>query len=149
MDPRGKVALITGGARVGRTVAEWLAARGCDVALTYRASRKSAEESAAAVRSQGVRALTVAADVADPAAAAATVAAVRDGLGRLDILVTMASVYEKTPLERLDDEALRRNLEADMLSVYRLALAAAPVMKTGGGGRIVAFGDWPPVSGRR
>ncbi|HKQ97207.1 MAG TPA: SDR family oxidoreductase, partial [Candidatus Polarisedimenticolia bacterium] len=96
----------------------------------------------------GVRALTVAADLADPASAAATVATVRDGLGRLDILVTMASVYEKTPLERLDDEALRRNLEADMLSVYRLALAAAPVMKSGGGGRVVAFADWLPVSGR-
>ena len=148
MDPRGKVALLTGGARVGRSVAEWLAARGCDVALTYRASRTAAEETAESLRARGVRAVTIAADLADPAAAAGTVAAVREGLGRLDILVGMASVYEKTPLDRLDDDALRRNLEADMLSVSRLALAAAPVMRAGGGGRIVAFADWLPASGR-
>ncbi len=148
MDPRGKVALLTGGARVGRTVADWLAERGCDLALTYRASRETAEKTAEGLRARGVRAITVAADLADPAAAAATVASVRDRLGRLDILIGMASVYEKTPLDRLDDEALRRNLEADMLSVYRLALAAAPVMRAGGGGRIVAFADWLPASGR-
>ena len=148
MDPRGKVALITGGARVGRSVAEWLATRGCDVALTYRASRDAAETTATALREQGVRAITIAADLADPASAAATIATVRNGLGRLDILVTMASVYGKTPLEQLDDEALRRNLEADMMSVYRLALAAAPLMRAGGGGRVVAFADWLPASGR-
>ena len=148
MDPGGKVALLTGGARVGRTVADWLAMRGCDIALTYRASREAAEKNAEELRARGVRAITVAADLADPAAATATVASVRDRLGRLDVLIGMASVYEKTPLERLDDEALRRNLEADMLSVYRLALAAAPLMRAGGGGRIVAFADWLPASGR-
>jgi NAD(P)-dependent dehydrogenase (short-subunit alcohol dehydrogenase family) len=147
MDPRGKVALLTGGARVGRTVADWLAARGCDIALTYRASRDAAEKTAEGLRARGVRAITVAADLADPAAAAATVASVRDRLGRLDILIGMASVYEKTPLEQLDDEALRRNLEADMMSIYRLSLAAAPLMRAGGG-RIVAFADWLPASGR-
>jgi NAD(P)-dependent dehydrogenase (short-subunit alcohol dehydrogenase family) len=43
MDPKGKVALLTGGARIGQVVAQNLAARGCDLALVYRASRDAAE----------------------------------------------------------------------------------------------------------
>jgi NAD(P)-dependent dehydrogenase (short-subunit alcohol dehydrogenase family) len=148
MDPKGKVALITGGARVGRSVASVLAVRGCSVAVTWRSSRASAEETVAAVRSQGARGLAVQADLADPAAARAVVEAVSGGLGSLDILVCMASHYERVDLKRLDDEAWRRNMETDLDSVYRLALAAAPIMQAQGGGRIVALADWLAASGR-
>jgi NAD(P)-dependent dehydrogenase (short-subunit alcohol dehydrogenase family) len=148
MDPKGRVALVAGGARLGRTVAEWLAARGADVALTWRGSRGSAEETAAAVRKAGGRALVVQADLAEPAAAKGVVETVRDGLGGIDILVAMASVYEKVPFDALGEEAWLRSMNADLGSVYRLALAAAPVMRERGAGRIVAFADWLPASGR-
>src|SRR5262245_684037 len=148
MDPKDKVALITGGARVGRSVASMLAGRGCSVAVTWRGSRASAEETVAAVQATGARGLAVHADLAEPGAAGAAVEAVRKGLGRLDILVCMASHYEKVDLGRLDDEAWRRNMDTDLHSVYRLALAAAPIMKAEGRGRIVAFADWLPASGR-
>ncbi|HYV84654.1 MAG TPA: SDR family oxidoreductase [Patescibacteria group bacterium] len=148
MDPKGRIALITGGARVGRAVAERLAERGADVAITFRSSRAAAEETAAAVRARGPRALLVEADLARPEAAESAVDQVRSGLGGLDILVCMASVYRKTPLAALDDRAWRENLESDLGSVYRLALQAAPVMQSRGGGRIVAFADWLPASGR-
>jgi len=148
VNPRGKVVLISGGARVGRTVAAWLAERGADVALTWRGSRAAAEETAATVRAAGARALAVQADLADAGAAAAAVEAVVGGLGRIDILVAMASVYEKTPFESLDDEAWRRSHESDLASLYRLAIAAAPHMRAQGAGRIVATADWLPVSGR-
>ncbi|MEA2649665.1 MAG: hypothetical protein QOG61_2100, partial [Candidatus Binataceae bacterium] len=58
MDPKGKVALITGGARIGQTVAQALAARGCALAMTYRASSDAAEAAASAARAAGVRAIT-------------------------------------------------------------------------------------------
>jgi NAD(P)-dependent dehydrogenase (short-subunit alcohol dehydrogenase family) len=148
MDPKDKVALITGGARVGRSVAALLAGRGCSVAVTWRGSRASAEETVAAVRATGARGLAVHADLAEPGAAEAAVEAVRAGLGQLDVLVCMASHYEKVDLGRLDDEAWRRNMETDLHSVYSLALAAAPIMQAQGGGRIVAFADWLPASGR-
>ena len=148
MDPRGKVALIAGGARIGRTVAEALAARGADVAVTFRGSRRSAEETVAAVRAHGTRGLMVQADLAQPGAAAAAVEAVRRDLGRLDILVPMTSHYERTEFARLDDAALRQNLEVDLQSAYSLAIASAPIMNERGEGRIVAFADWLPKSGR-
>ncbi len=148
MDPRGKVALITGGARIGLAVAEALARRGCDVALTYRKSGASAGRTADAVQALKARALTVQADLADPASASRVVDAVRDGLGGLDILVCMASVYDRTPFDALDDAAWRSSLSVDLGSVYHLALAAAPLMRQRGGGRIIPFADWTPASRR-
>jgi len=148
MDPKDKVALITGGARIGRAVATTLAGNGCAVAVTWRGSQTSAEETVAAVRARGARGLAVRADLADAGAAKSSVDAVRRDLGRLDILICMASHYEKTEIGRLDDEAWRRNIETDLHSVYRLALAAAPIMQAQGAGRIVAFADWLPASGR-
>src|SRR5262245_16784004 len=129
MDPKGRVALIAGGARIGRTVAEWLARRGCDVAMTYHASREAVEETVAKVKQLGVRALAIEADLAVPGGPPAAVAATRDGLGRIDILVTMASVYGRTAFDDLDEKAWRRSIEADLASVYRLAVAAAPHMR--------------------
>ena len=148
MDPKDKVALISGGARIGRTVAEELARRGCHVALTYRGSRQSADETVERVRALGAEGLAVGADLAEPAAAAQTVAVVKANFRRLDILVCMASLYEKTPLESLDDKGWRANMDVNLRSAYLLALAAAPLMRSGGAGRIVNFADWLPVSGR-
>ena len=56
MDPNGKVALITGGARIGQVVAAALAKRGCSLALTYRGSRDAADQTAAAARAAVVAA---------------------------------------------------------------------------------------------
>jgi 3-oxoacyl-[acyl-carrier protein] reductase len=65
MDPKGKVALLTGGARIGQVVAHSLAARGCDLALVYRGSREATEASAKAASGAGVRAITIRADATD------------------------------------------------------------------------------------
>src|SRR5215813_13081050 len=73
MDVAGKVALLTGGARIGRTVAQALAQRGCGLALTYRSSRDAAEATAAAARAAGVHAVVIRADVTDEAQVATAV----------------------------------------------------------------------------
>src|SRR5713226_633149 len=97
MDPNGKVALITGGARIGQVVAQALAVRGCALAMLYRSSRDAAEKTAAAARNAGVKAIALKADATDEAQVIAAVAATRRQLGRLDILVNMAATYLKTP----------------------------------------------------
>jgi 3-oxoacyl-[acyl-carrier protein] reductase len=65
MNPKGKVASITGGARIGQVIADALAARGYDLALIYRGSREAAEASAKAATNKGVRAITIRADATD------------------------------------------------------------------------------------
>ncbi len=148
MDPKGRVALITGGARMGPFVSEALARRGCHVALTYNRSRQSAEDAARRARALGVRALALRADLSKPEVAAGTVGAVHSQLGGPDVLVCMASVYDRVPFDRLDESAWRASLDLDLSSAFHLSRHAAPLMKRAGAGRVILFADWLPASGR-
>lgn len=148
MDPNGRTALITGGARMGREIGEALAQRGCRVAFTFRKSRRCAQEAAAAVRARGMEGLAIEADLARRDVIEETVARVVRELGSLDILVCMASRYVRSEFSSLDEKAWREGLGADLESVYHLALAAAPAMRRRGSGRIITFADWLPASGR-
>ncbi len=146
MDPKGKVALVTGGARIGQVVAHSLVARGCSLALTYRDSRDAAEITAASARAAGVKAAIVRADATDEAEVIAAVNETVKSLGRLDILINMASIYQKTP--NPDGALWSASLDANAKSAFLYSIHAAPVMKQGGGGRIISFSDWLPVTGR-
>jgi NAD(P)-dependent dehydrogenase (short-subunit alcohol dehydrogenase family) len=143
-----KVALITGGKRIGLVVAESLAQRGVDVALAYGRSRVEAEDGAARVRATGRRAAVVQADLRKPDACAAMVEHVVGTLGRLDILINMASVYVRRPFELVDAADWNAALDVDLRSAFFCAQAAAPHMRAQGGGRIVNFTDWVAKSGR-
>jgi NAD(P)-dependent dehydrogenase (short-subunit alcohol dehydrogenase family) len=146
LDPKGKVALITGGARIGQAVAQALAARGCDLALTYRVSREAAEAAAVAARQAGVRAIVIQADAIDEAQIRAAVNEAARTLGRLDILINMASTYVRTPNPGAGD--WREALDANARSAFLFSIHAAPIMKAGGGGRIINVSDWLAISGR-
>jgi NAD(P)-dependent dehydrogenase (short-subunit alcohol dehydrogenase family) len=146
MELKGKAALITGGARIGQIVADALAKRGCALALAYRESRTEAEAAAARARDAGVAAVTVRADATDPQQVEAAVNESAKALGRLDILVNMAAIYAETPQASAADWS--RLIDANAKSVLLFATAAAPVLRRGGGGRIISFADWLPRSGR-
>jgi NAD(P)-dependent dehydrogenase (short-subunit alcohol dehydrogenase family) len=144
----GTVALITGGKRIGLVVARELASRGVDVALSYARSRAEAEEAAALVRAAGRRATIVHADLSQPEACAALVQSVVTELGRLDILINMASVYVKRPFDELTVDDWSAAMNVDLRAAFLCAHAAVPQMRAQGGGRIVNFGDWIAKSGR-
>ena len=146
MEPKGKVALLTGGARIGQVIAHSLAARGCDLALVYRSSRDAAEASAKAAISIGVRAITIQADATDKDQITAAVEETHRTLDRIDILVNMASVYLSTPDPNEADWS--HTIDANARSVFLFAISVAPIMRQSGGARIINFADWLPVSGR-
>jgi NAD(P)-dependent dehydrogenase (short-subunit alcohol dehydrogenase family) len=146
MDPKGKVALVTGGARIGQVVSHSLAERGCDLALIYRGSREAAEASAKAAINAGVRAITIRADATDEDQIAAAVKETHRALGRIDILLNMASIYLSTPDPKEADWS--NTIDANARSVFLFSTAAAPIMKQSGAARIISFADWLPVSGR-
>jgi NAD(P)-dependent dehydrogenase (short-subunit alcohol dehydrogenase family) len=142
MDILDRAVLITSGKRVGGAVAVELAARGADIAISYNRSATDAEKTASAVRARGRRALAIQADLSKPADCRALVAAVVAGLGRLDVLVNMASVYRSKPISELGDADLDESLAVDLKAAYACALAAIPHMRKIGGGRIVNVADW-------
>lgn len=150
IDPAGKRALVTGGARrVGAALTSALASCGVDVAIHHRGSADEAEALAAGCRDRGVKAVVLQADLAEPGAAEALAQQAEDALGGVDILINSASTWESAPFADVDramwDRAMAVNLTAPMF----LSQAIGARMAERGFGRIVNIGDvaglrpWP------
>jgi NAD(P)-dependent dehydrogenase (short-subunit alcohol dehydrogenase family) len=147
MDLRGRVALLTGGRRIGAVVAAELGRRGAHTALVFFQGRAEAEEAADAVRGLGARALTMQADLRQPDECRRVVEETVDALGQLDILIHMASIYEAKPLDELTLDDWEEQMAVDLRAAWLCARAAVPHMRRAGGGRIINFSDW--VAGSR
>ncbi|MEK7444055.1 MAG: SDR family NAD(P)-dependent oxidoreductase [candidate division NC10 bacterium] len=92
MDLKGTVALVTGASRgLGRAMALALAEAGSDVALAAR-NEADLERTAADARRHGVRAEIFRADMREPQAIEAMVAAAESAFGRIDVLVNNAGI---------------------------------------------------------
>jgi NAD(P)-dependent dehydrogenase (short-subunit alcohol dehydrogenase family) len=148
VDLKDKIALITGGKRIGLVVAEELAKRGADVALSYARSRAEAEDAAGRVRSRGRRALIEQVDLSSATACRTLVTRVAEEFGGLDVLINMASVYSNRPLADVGPDDWSAPLSVDLGASFFCSQAAAPLMRRRGGGRIVNFSDWVAASGR-
>ena len=143
-----KTALITGGKRIGAVVAAELARRGMDVALSYQRSKDEAEATAQTVRDAGRRAVVLQANLSRGDDCATLVDGAAAALGRLDVLINMASVYRSHALADIDEARWDESLDVDLKAAYLCARAAIPHMRAAGGGRIVNFSDWVAASGR-
>jgi NAD(P)-dependent dehydrogenase (short-subunit alcohol dehydrogenase family) len=148
MDLEHRVVLITGPRRIGAEVARRVAARGADVALSYNQSRHEAETAAAGIRASGRRAVCIQADLSKGPACQQLVEETVRRLGRLDVLVNMASLYVATPFDELDEALWDRGLAVDLKAAFLCARAAVPHLREAGGGRIINVADWLPASGR-
>jgi NAD(P)-dependent dehydrogenase (short-subunit alcohol dehydrogenase family) len=148
MDLHNKVALLVGARRMGMAIATALASRGADVALTYRSSPDAAEDTARAVRALGRRAVAVRCDVTQDDELLAAIDQVAAELGRIDVLVAMASTYVAVPFAELDTMAVERQLGVDMRGTFLCMRGVIPHMRAAGGGRIINFTDWTAASGR-
>jgi SDR family mycofactocin-dependent oxidoreductase len=137
---KGKVALITGGARgQGRAIAAKFASEGADVLVTdicrdletvdYRlAGSADLDETAALVRSQGRRCIALVADVRDQADMDRAVeTAIRD-LGQLDIVISNAGIVDYKPFWEITDEEWTDTLNVNLTGAWHVAKAASPHM---------------------
>jgi len=142
MDLKGKVALVTGGARgLGRAVSLLLAEEGCHVAINYiSVMQQEAEETRALVAAKGVQAITVEGDVTDEAQVQGMVRAVAEQLGPVDILVYSAGTTVHVPFPDLDGvspEAWDRVMAVNVKGAFLCARAVVPMMRERGAGRII------------
>lgn len=146
-----RAALVTGSNRgIGRAVAERLARDGFDVCVncSSKASLPSAQELADQLeREYGVRAVAVAANVADPAAASALVDAAMEAFGRLDVLVNNAGITRDGLLARMKDEDFDAVLDVNLKGTFNCCRAAAQRMMKQRYGRIVNMSSVVGVAG--
>ncbi len=139
------VALVTGSGkrRVGRAVADALAARGYKLVLHYNKSAREAEEAVAEMRGRGVEAVALQADLADDEAARGLIEAAVGRFGRLDVLANCAAVWKSRALEEVTASDVRLHFEVNVLGTFLCAKHAGLAMvRQAEGGCIVNFGDW-------
>lgn len=140
MSLKGNVALVTGGSRgIGRAVCLELARQGAAVAVNYAGNSAAAEETVEQCRALGVEAEAFRADVADPAACDALIAAVKERFGRLDILVNNAGIARDGLLMTAKEEDFTKTLDTNLKGAYFCTKAAAKVMLRQKYGRIVCL----------
>ena len=134
----GKRALVTAASRgLGRAAALSLGREGARVALASR-SIAALDEVAASIAAQGSpEALPLVMDVTDPAQVEAGVKAAVAQFGGLDILVANGPGPAAGSFSELDLDAWRRALDEVVISMVALAQQVVPVMRAGGGGRIL------------
>jgi NAD(P)-dependent dehydrogenase (short-subunit alcohol dehydrogenase family) len=137
----GKTALVTGAAkRIGRSLALALARAGADVAITYRSSEAEAQATVEAIREYGVRAAAVHCDVSDVSCVERAVESVIRELGRIDLLVNNAGMFETLPLESITPEQWDAMQNTNTRGPFLVARAAHAELKKRGG-RIVNIGS--------
>jgi NAD(P)-dependent dehydrogenase (short-subunit alcohol dehydrogenase family) len=148
MDLTDRVALVTGGKRIGSVVAQALARHGADVAVAFNRSHEEADQTVAAIKQMGRRALAVQADLGEAKACGRLVDDTAAALGGLDVLVNMASVYRAKAYDELTEADWDAGLAVDLRAAHLCSHAATSHMRARGGGRIVNFTDWVAASGR-
>jgi enoyl-[acyl-carrier protein] reductase III len=131
----GKVALVTGGSRgIGRACVLLFAQLGADVVINYSRRARDAEAVAREAGALGVRAVAIAADLAEREAILALFARVREEFGRLDVLVNNAARGLERPRGAVDSlpKHLKHTLDVNLFGPWFCAQEAAKLM-TGGG----------------
>lgn len=135
---RGRVAVITGGARgIGLATAKRFAGAGVRLALLDKDAGRL-EESAGQLKAGGAEVLTFPLDLTDPAQTTDAINRTAEHWGRLDILVNNAGIAgDSKPLWEYSDEDWLRVVDINLNAVFYTCRAAVPHMLKQGSGRII------------
>lgn len=144
MANNAKIALVTGaGSGIGRATALALLHEGYSVVLAGRHAQ-TLEQTAAQAKEHAARALTVVADVSDPASVQRLFEKTKETFGRLDLLFNNAGTSAPpVPLEELTFEQWRRVVDVNLTGPFLCTQAAFRLMKEQSprGGRIINNGS--------
>jgi 2-deoxy-D-gluconate 3-dehydrogenase len=136
-DLTGKVAIVTGGGRgIGKAISLGLAESGAKVMI---AARTEAQIQAAAdeIRAKGGDATARATDLTQSSQIDALVDAAVQTYGAIDILVNNAARSFLRPLIDLREDGFDKIFDTNVKATFLLSRAAAKIMTTKGGGRII------------
>lgn len=137
----GKVVLVTGASKgIGAAIAKAMALEGAAVAVNYASDQTAAQRVVAQIEEKGGRAIAIQADISKPADIERLFSEAVAALGKLDVLVNNAGVYEFLPLENVTPEHFHRQFD---LNVLGLVLASKEAVRhfNPQGGSIINIGS--------
>lgn len=132
---KGKIAIVTGGARdIGRQASLKLAAAGAKVCINYFENKEQADETIQMIKDAGGEAIAVPGDMTKAADVNAVVDACTKAYG--DVIHTLVNVagglMGRKPLAELDEEFWDAVMNVNLKSVYLVTRAVVPHMTEGG-----------------
>ncbi|OMC48633.1 SDR family NAD(P)-dependent oxidoreductase [Mycolicibacterium fortuitum] len=132
-----RVAVVTGGASgMGEATCHELGRRGHQVAV-LDVNADAAQRVADDLRSTGVTAFAVGADITDRAAVEVAFGKVRSELGPVGILVTSAGMFGYASFTDITEKSWAQMIEVNLSGTFRCCQVALPDMVEAGWGRIV------------
>lgn len=133
----GKVVLVTGaGSGLGEATARAFAKAGSHVACVD-INKEGIERVSKSIAERGVQAIALPCDVSDANAVFATVKAVGEQLGRLDIVVNCAAIDYTLSVEEMTVEQWDRVLGVNLRGPFLFAKASLPLMRVQKAGHVI------------
>ncbi len=121
----GKVAILTGSGRgIGAAAAKLFASEGAAVVVSDL-DPAPAEETAAAIRNAGGKAIVVAGDVTDPAFPDQLVKSTLDAFGGIDIIVNNAGYTWDAVIQNMTDKQWYAMIDVHLTAPFRILRAAS------------------------
>lgn len=141
-DLKGRTALVTGASRgIGWAIASALAAYGCRLAVHYSSSRSAADDLVAAVRKSGGEAESFAADLGMAGAGQLLAHAATSAMGKVDILVTSASIEIEQDFADVSAAEFDRQINVNFRATVELMQSLLPAMAERRWGRVLTIGS--------
>ena len=133
-----KTAIVTGSSRgIGAAVARRLAEDGFTVVVNYAGNAAEAESLVGNIKQTGGRALSVQADVSDPAAMRRMFDQATTLSGGVDVLVNNAGIMLLSTVADADDATFDKQVAINLKGVFNGLREAAKRLRAGG--RIISF----------
>ncbi len=144
----GRVALLTGAARgIGAATAQTLASQGASVAIADM-DAGPAEETAAAIRATGGKAIALALDVTKADQVEASVARCVSEFGRLDILVACAGILRDNLVFKMSEDDWDAVIDTHLKGSFLAARSAQKQMVQQRYGKIVLISSTSALGNR-
>jgi NAD(P)-dependent dehydrogenase (short-subunit alcohol dehydrogenase family) len=135
---KGKVAVVSGGSvGIGLAVAHGLAEEGVQLVLCARDEARVVERAAEIAGRYGVRAIGVAADVAEASCVEKVLHRTLEAFDGADILINNAGTGSNETIQEASDEKWQYYWDLHTMAAVRLSRGLIPAMKKRGGGVIV------------
>ncbi|MEV5029899.1 3-ketoacyl-ACP reductase [Paenibacillus sp. LPE1-1-1.1] len=138
MELKNRSAIITGaGKGIGKAIAVALAAEGVNLGIIARTSSDLESLQASLASTYGVKVFVASADIAVKAEVDGAIAALKESLGSIDILINNAGIGTFGTLLDMDHEQWERIIQTNVLGTYYVTRAALPTMLEQSSGSII------------